>query len=313
MPEIIPSLKVAFTGEEKNYIKSHISRVLDSGSLTLGKYTREFETEFKNISNTKYALAVNSGTTALEIAFRLLHVFKKEVLVPSNTNFATAIAVVNAGAIPVFYDGDIFPNLDSISTKITKNTGAIVVVHIGGFISNDIFKIKKLCKNKGIYLVEDAAHAHGAEINSRKSGSIGDLAAFSFFPTKVITTCEGGMITSYSKKFIHTASIYRDQGKDCSGIRNILPGNSWRMSEIQAIVGLAQLKNFSKDTKHRRDIIDWYSQGLKGLPIKFPDTTCKPSGYKVIILLNNQEETKRLKNFLEKKFIHVGKGVYASI
>ena len=269
MGKTIPSLKIRFTSGEKKYIKDNIDQVLDSGYLTLGKYTKEFESDFKKIANTEHGLAVSSGTAALEIIFRILGVNKKDVLIPSNTNFATAIAAVNAGAKPVFYDGGIFPDLKSIRNKITPKTKAVVVVHIGGFISEKIFAIKKLCKKKGIYLVEDAAHAHGSEINGVMAGSIGDFGAFSFFPTKVITTCEGGMIVTSNNKFIQKAEIYRDQGKDVSGIRNILHGNSWRMSEIEAVVGLAQLKNFPKDTEHRRGIIDLYYKKLSKLPIKF--------------------------------------------
>jgi dTDP-4-amino-4,6-dideoxygalactose transaminase len=310
MDKIIPSLKILFTSDEKNYIKNNISRVLDSGCLTLGKYTKELENNFKKVATTKHALAVNSGTTALEIIFRVIGVNKKDVLIPSNTNFATAIAAVSAGAKPIFYDGGIFPDLKSIRNKITPKTKAVVVVHIGGFIDDNIFEIKKICKRRGIYLVEDAAHAHGSEINRARAGSIGDFGAFSFFPTKVITTCEGGMIVTSDNKFIQKAEIYRDQGKDASGIRNVLLGNSWRMSEVEAIIGLSQLKNFPKDTEHRREIINLYYKKLNKLPIKFPDTSCKPSGYKVIILLNNKEETKELKNFLKKRHISTGKGVY---
>lgn len=310
MGKVIPSLKILFTSDEKKYIKDNVDHVLDSGYLTLGKYTKEFENDFKKIANTKQALAVNSGTTALEIIFRIVGVDKKDVLIPSNTNFATAIAAVNAGAKPIFYDGGIFPDLKSIRNKITSKTKAVVVVHIGGFVSEEIFEVKMLCKKKDIYLIEDAAHAHGSEINGAMAGSIGDFGAFSFFPTKVITTCEGGMIVTSNKKFIQKAEVYRDQGKDASGIRNILYGNSWRMSEIEAIVGLAQLKNFFKDTEQRRKIIDLYHKRLSGLPIKFPGTYCKPSGYKVIMLLDNKKETKELKNFLKKHHISTGKGVY---
>ncbi|MFH1661480.1 MAG: DegT/DnrJ/EryC1/StrS family aminotransferase [Candidatus Falkowbacteria bacterium] len=311
MRKAIPPLKISFTNIEKRYIKDNICCVLDSGYLTLGEYTKKFEDNFKKISETKYSLAVNSGTTALEIIFRILNVHKKDVLIPGNTNFATAISAVNAGATPIFYDGDIFPDLESIKNKITPKTKAIIVVHIGGFISRDIFKIKKICKEKGVYLIEDAAHAHGAEINGIKAGSIGDFGAFSFFPTKVITTCEGGMITTSNKSAIEKAKIYRDQGKDTSGIKNVLHGNSWRISEVEAIIGLAQLESFSKDVKYRREIIELYRNKLAGLPIRFIDTySCKPSGYKSIILLNNQKEKRELKSFLNKNLIFTGKGVY---
>lgn len=310
MSQKIPPLKIIFAKKEKEYIRKNIDKVLDSGYLTLGKYTKEFEDEFKKVSSTKYSLAVNSGTTALEIIFRIINIEKKDVLVPANTNFATAIAVINAGGNPIFYDGDIFPSIESIKKKITSKTKVIVVVHIGGFISEKIFEIRNICKKEDICLVEDAAHAHGSEIKGKKAGSIGNFGAFSFFPTKVITTCEGGMITTSNLNAYKKAEIFRDQGKDASGIKNILPGNSWRMSEIEAIVGLSQLKQFAKDIKYRRGVLKIYQKKLSGLPIKFPDASCKSSGYKAIILLNNQKEAKQLKVFLKSRGISIGKGVY---
>jgi dTDP-4-amino-4,6-dideoxygalactose transaminase len=310
MNKEIPPLKVVFSKEEKGYIKEGVDNILNSGHLTLGRYTKQFEDEFKKISGTKYSLAVNSGTTALEIIFRIIDVNENNVLIPSNTNFATAIAAINAGARPIFYDGDIFPDLESIRRKITSKTKAVVVVHIGGFLDERIFEIRNLCKEKGIYLVEDAAHAHGSEINGIRAGSIGDFGAFSFFPTKVITTCEGGMITTSSSKAYRKAMIFRDQGKDASGIRNVLLGNSWRMSEVEAVIGLAQLKGFIKDTKYRRGILELYQNKLTGLPVKFPNTFCSPSGYKAIILLGSVKEAEELKNFLKERRIYTGKGVY---
>ncbi|MFH0857614.1 MAG: DegT/DnrJ/EryC1/StrS family aminotransferase [Candidatus Magasanikbacteria bacterium] len=303
-------LEIKFSESEKGYIRQNLEEILSTGRLTLGEYTKKFEKLFSSISDTKYCVAVNSGTTALEIIFKIIDVRGKDVLVPANTNYATAIAVKNAGGTPVFYDGGVFPDTNSIKNEITSKTKVIVLVHIGGYITPEVFKIKEFCRKLDIYLVEDAAHAHGAEINGVKAGSIGHFGAFSFFPTKVVTTCEGGMISS-SMTMIQQAIIYRDQGKDSSGIKNIVEGNSWRMSEIEAVFGIAQLKRFKKDLDYRRKILNIYKHELDGLPVTFfYEKNCSPSGYKAILILPTKEEKERLSDFLKSNFVYTGKGVY---
>jgi len=303
-------LEIKFLESEKGYIRKNLENILSNGRLTLGEYTKKFEKLFSSISDTKYCVAVNSGTTALEIIFKIIDVKDKDVLVPTNTNFATAIAVKNAGGNPIFYDGGVFPDVKSIKNEITSKTKVLVLVHIGGYITPDVFDIKEFCLKSNIYLVEDAAHAHGAEIKGVKAGSIGHFGAFSFFPTKVVTTCEGGMISS-SISMIEQAMIYRDQGKDSSGTKNIVEGNSWRMSEIEAVFGIAQLRRFKKDFVYRTEILNLYKQELDGLPVTFfYEKDCLPSGYKAILILSTKEERDRLIDFLKNNSVYTGKGVY---
>ena len=132
---------------------------------------------------------------------------------------------------------------DEIEKKITKNTVGIILVHIGGVISNEWSKIKQICISKNLFILEDAAHAHGSKINNKYAGNLGIAAAFSFYPTKVLTTGEGGMITTNDKKLYQKFIILRDHGKQ-NPLFNIHTelGSNWRLSEIQALLGVQQLK-----------------------------------------------------------------------
>ena len=178
--------------------------IFDEGFLTNHKLVSEFEEQFAKFQNVKYSLAVSNGTSALELGLGILNVKNKEVLIPVNTFIATYLAVKKAGGIPVLCD--IEPGYFSISAKeiekkVTKNTAAIIVVHIGGHISPEVKLVKKLCKQHNLQLFEDAAHAHGATLDKVTAGNWGAMAAFSHFMTKVMTMGEGGSITFNDQEY----------------------------------------------------------------------------------------------------------------
>ena len=157
------------------------------------------ETGFAALCGVPHAVAVNSGTSALEIILRAQDVAGKDVLVPANTFFATAAAVVHAGGRPVLMDTDpetFGTHPDEIERQITKNTAGAIVVHIGGIVSPHMKSIQERLNARGLWLVEDAAHAHGSSFGGTKAGAFGIAAAFSFYPTKVMTAGEGGIITT---------------------------------------------------------------------------------------------------------------------
>jgi dTDP-4-amino-4,6-dideoxygalactose transaminase len=182
----IPPFKIEFSDEEMAFSLYHIEQVLKSGRLTLGHYTEEFESKCAEMSGTKYAVAVNSGSSALEIILRCIGVVGLEVLVPTNTNFATAASALNSGAKVSLYDNDLYPSVKDIKEKITAQTRALIVVHIGGYLSPDLPDIRQLCDKNQIFLIEDAAHGHNAEIFEKKAGSFGHAAAFfNFFQLKL--------------------------------------------------------------------------------------------------------------------------------
>ena len=171
-----------FPEEEIPKILDKIKDVLQNKEmLTMGRHVEEFEKKFSNYIGTKYGIATNSCTSALETTLRSINVIGKEVIVPTQTFMATGASVINAGGKVVF--ADINPknyniSLKSIKEKITDKTKAIIVVHFAGLITDEIFEIKELCEDKDIYLIEDCAHAHGASIDGIKAGNIGDVGCF---------------------------------------------------------------------------------------------------------------------------------------
>jgi len=211
----IPAAKIYFPEDDRKAILKQIDGILESGQLTLGKYGREFEQRFAEYVGTKHAVAVNSGTSALEITLRALDMEGSSVIVPTNTFFATPASVIHAGGKVIF--ADITDNLcldpASVRRQINKGTKAVIIVHIGGLIPPQIEEVRQICREHGLFLIEDAAHAQGSSLNGKKAGSFGIAAAFSFYPTKVITSGEGGMIATDDENIYKRALVFRDQGK----------------------------------------------------------------------------------------------------
>lgn len=309
---IVPSFKAEFSEIEIGEVTAATEEILRSGQLVLGPYTRSFEAAMAGVSQTEHAVAVNSGSTALEIAYKSLNLRGKQVLIPTNTNFATAAAAAYAGAQIEFYDNGLYPDMNDLSERITKDTGGVVVVHIGGYITPDMERIAKHCNEAGVPLIEDAAHAHGAMHNGKAAGSFGRVSAFSFFPTKTLTTGEGGMVTTDSEDLATKARQYRDQGKHADGITHEVWGNSWRMTELGAALGVAQIKNIERDAERRAAIIGRYQTELAGTILKFPEhiVDSLPGGYKCIATLPEGVDRTELKANLRMKGVLLGKEVY---
>ncbi len=247
----IPLSKVHVAQDEINLVE----KVLRSGWLIHGPYTRKLEEDFAKYTGSAFAVALNSCTSALQLALQASDV-KGEVIVPSFTFVASANAIVNAGCTPVFVD--IRPdtcNIDSnlMEKAITKKTVAIMPVHFAGQ-SCCMDKICKIAKRYNLLLVEDSAEAIGAEFNGKKTGSFG-VGCFSFFPTKNMTMGEGGMITTNDAQLVNKVRAYIAHGIDKTRKKPFLwqreavyAGFNFRLMDIQAAIGLAQLK------KHRGDI-----------------------------------------------------------
>ena len=183
----IPIFKLEFDKEFQNKYNHLSKKVFNSKALSEGAFVSKFEKKFSRLVNSKYSIAVSNGTAALEIAFRSIDISNKEVIVPTNTFFATILAIIKAGGKPVLCDNEVdSPDIDikEIEKKITKKTKAVCVVHVGGIISNKILNLVKICKKKNVFLIEDAAHAHGSYLNKKLyAGTIGDIGCFSFYPT----------------------------------------------------------------------------------------------------------------------------------
>jgi perosamine synthetase len=305
----VPAAKIQFLPEDRAWIADRIQEVLASGQLTLGRYGSEFEKNFARLCGVRHAIAVNSGTSALEIILRSLGVEGKKVLVPTNTFFATAAAVVHAGGIPVLLDMDpdsfaVRPEI--VEKNLTPGTAGLVVVHIGGIITAQMPSLVEVATRKGLWIVEDAAHAHGSSLQSINAGAFGIAGSFSFYPTKVMTSAEGGMIVTNDDRLAAESRIYRDQGKK-SFIENahIRMGYNWRMSEPHAIIGLKHLDRLPAMMADRKAIGAIYDDGLKSfkhlyaLPVP-PDAVC--NYYKYITVLKEKRNRKDLKKILREQY-----------
>ncbi len=285
---------MVFSEPDRAEIAAAITDILTTGVLTLGPYTKAFEDAFAAAHSASRAVATSSGTAALEILLRGLKVSGRDVIVPANTFYATAAAVINAGARPVFADVDAATfalNPRTVEAAWTPDVAAVVLVHIGGLVSPDVDDLRKLCQSRGADLVEDAAHAHGASYDGRFAGSFGTAAAFSFYPTKVVTSGEGGMIITASPDLADEARIYRDQGKGSFGANlHIRHGYAWRMSEQNAATGLVHLGRMNQAIARRREVAARYHAGLAGVPTVRPlaePPGCVSNFYKYIAVLDH--------------------------
>ena len=236
-------------------VRRAVNKVLRSGNLTQGPEVLAFEREFSFLVNERKCVAVNSGTSALHLALLSLGIgVGDEVIVPSFTFAATANSVALTGAKPVFVDIDINtynidPNL--IEKAITSNTKAIQVVHLYG-LPADMIRIVEIAKRRNLLIIEDAAQAHNASINNQPVGTFGDAAAFSFYPTKNMTSGEGGMIVFKDKEAARLARLYRNQGME-KRYQNEIVGFNLRMTDIHAAIGRVQLKHLLKWSNKRQD------------------------------------------------------------
>jgi dTDP-4-amino-4,6-dideoxygalactose transaminase len=303
----IPPYKYYFPQESIKWIVSRIQELLESGDfLTQGKYVNEFEKEFCKYVNSKYAIAVSSGTAALEAILRAIDVQDYNVIVPTNTFAATAYAVIHAGGKPIFADiaKDMNINPADIKNRLTSRVKAIIPVHIGGLVSPNIYELLELSNQRGIYIIEDAAHAHGSELNGKKAGTFGIAAGFSFFSTKVITTGEGGMITTNNKEIFEKIQLLRDQGKVQGNWVGAL-GYNWRMTEFQAIIGLSQLHLIEEIIKKRTKIAKVYDELLKEIrvfePLEIPENA-RPNYYKYLVFLPKGCNPEDLSELLKNKY-----------
>jgi dTDP-4-amino-4,6-dideoxygalactose transaminase len=257
----------------KNGIDSSIREVLESGQFILGEKVRKFEEEFSAYLGSRYCIGVANGLEALQIALMALGIGKgDEVITTSLSAAATALAVKAAGAKPVFADIDDYYGLDprKIEGKITAKTKAIIPVHLYGQAA-DIGEIRKIARQNKIFLIEDAAQAHGAEYKGKKLGTFGDLGCFSFYPTKNLGAFgDGGLIATDSKYLFEKCKTIRNYGQKNRYEHKIYGLNS-RLDEIQASILLVGLKHLDELNEKRRKNAALYFGALKGVKqLKLP-------------------------------------------
>ena len=262
--------------------KEDIEEVVDtlnSDWLTTGPKTHLFEEEFAKYIGCKYAVAVNSCTAALHISLAALGIGKgDEVITTPYTFVSTVNVILQQGAMPVFVDikPDTFNiNPDSIREKINDKTKAIIPVHFAGQPC-EMGKIMKIAKDNNLLVIEDAAHAISAEYEGKKIGTIGDATCFSFYPTKNMTTGEGGMVTTDDEELANKCKIWglhgisKDAWKRYSAEGSwyyevVCPGYKYNMTDIQASLGLHQLKKLNRFQRKREKIVKAYNEAFKDM------------------------------------------------
>jgi perosamine synthetase len=318
----IPSTKPFFSEGDIEEILDKVRSILRSGRLILGPFTHKLEASFRDYCGVKHAVAVSSCTAALEIALRYFNVAGKEVIVPTNTFIASSNAVIYSGGTPVLADiksDTLCLDPADLLKRMTAETKGVIVVHLAGLPCPDIEEIQELLREKHLFLIEDVAHAHGAMINNRKTGSLGDAGCFSFYPTKVMTTCTGGMLTTNDDSLAEYAISLRHHGvgkklskiatgSDLNAIENM--GNDWLMDEISALLGIYQLKRLEANIQRRNEIAQMYAEGLKDLEnVKLftVPLNIRHSYYKYPVLLSmNTDKSKFIQKMKSECNISVG-------
>lgn len=246
-----------------------VDSVLRGGNLAQGAKVMEFEKGFSKFVDSYSCVALNSGTSALHLGLLALGVGAgDEVIVPSFTFAATANAVAITGAKPIFVDiepSHFSINPEAVEAAITKKTKGIVAVHLYGHPAN-LELLSKIAKKHGLYLIEDAAQAHLAKFNGRSVGSWGDVSAFSFYPTKNMTTGEGGMAVTGNSSVERNLRLLRNQGMEIR-YKNEIPGFNNRMTEVAAAIGVVQLRKIEKWTLARQKNASFLDTSLVGVGV----------------------------------------------
>lgn len=269
VPFFIPQI----TNEDRKSIQSALGRTI----LTDGSKLREFEHNFSRFIGSRFAIGVSNATSALHMSLKALDIKEgDEVIVPDITFVATANAVLLAGATPVLADvniDDFNISASSIKKNITKRTKAIIPVHMAGKACNMI-EINKIAKKTNVFVVEDCAHAIGTKFCNKHVGTFGNIGCFSFYPTKNITTIEGGMIVSNNQNIEQYVRRARSHGINRSLIQRYEtgmpweydieePGYNYRLDEIRSSLGLSQLRRIKKINQLRRNAVEYYNNKLK--------------------------------------------------
>ena len=272
-----------------------------------GSNVEKFEKAFAKFHHAKHAVATANGTVSLQLALRVYGVKAgDEVIVPALTFIATVSAVTEIGAIPVFADSDpdtLAISADAIENAVTPRTRAVIGVHYGGY-PIDFDAILPIVKRHNLFLIEDAAHAHGTEWKGRRVGAIGDMGSFSFQETKSLTAGEGGIVLTDNDKLAEEARLIHSIGRvmGCPGYEHYILSSNYRLSEIQGALLLSQLKYLKKqiDYKHRMGEFLRKELNRLGIGTLKPDSRITKRGYYFFVMRYKQD---RFKGVSRDKFL----------
>ncbi|MBC2324174.1 DegT/DnrJ/EryC1/StrS family aminotransferase [Listeria booriae] len=297
---------------KQNFLKG-VTEILDSGNLILGQYTKKLEETTASYVGVKYAVAVSDATSAVQMILEKIGVRGYEVIFPTNTFISPVYAAQQAGAKIGIVDiqlQDYNIDFESLKAQITSDTKAVIVTHIAGTISPDIWKIKALCQENNITLIEDASHAYGAELDGIKAGAIGDIGIFSLYATKVVTAGTGGLITTNDEALYDYCQLARHHG-NYGPMNQVLAGDSL-ISEMNALLGYLQAQEIEENLLKRQKIRQYYQEHLSAIfeerDIQFQEvaSNVKSTFYKMIISSKNTASIAQLSEALLKKDIRTG-------
>lgn len=307
---------------------AEVVSVLKSGWIGTGPKVHQFEEDFKNYIGAKHAVAVSSCTAGLHLSVIALGIQPgDEVIVPTMTFAATANAVIHAGAKPVFVDVDRYKmtiDVDDVRKKITSKTKAIIPVHFAGRAC-EVARLQQIADEHNLKIIHDTAHAIETEYNGQKVGSLNDMASYSFYVTKNVVTSEGGMVTTNDDAIAAKLKIYALHGmsKDAwkrfsdDGYKHyqvLFPGFKYNMTDIQAALGIMQLKKVETYAKRRKQIWDFYKESLKPLPLFLPPEPDENTrhAYHLFTVMLDVEKTKISRDQLLNKLhaLNIGSGVH---
>lgn len=289
--------------KEKADVMAAIEKVLDSGWLVLGENVKNFESEFSKYISTTYGVGVNSGTDAIFLGLKAIGIGQgDEVLTVANTAVPTVSAIQATGARPVFVDinrDDYLIDVDQIEDAITRNTKAILPVHLFGQ-SVKMDQLLEVARKHNLRVLEDCAQSHGAEYRGKKTGSFGDVSAFSFYPTKILGTFgDGGIALTSNETIDQSLRKLRFYGMEGS-YYSVERGYNSRLDEIHAAILLYKLKNLEKYIERRREIASVYNSELKGTSLILPVERGDGKHAYYLYVVRHPDRDKIIKKLAEK-------------
>ncbi len=316
---IIPLARPYFPESLRNTVAADIEAILASGRLMLGPWTQKLEDRFADLTTRQHAISVNSCTTALHLALSFAGIKGKEVLVPAGS-FITDVSVVKfAGGHPVLVDINretLALDVEDLKRKVTANTRALIWVHLTGIIARDYREIVDFATKHDLFLIEDAAHAHSATIDGTPAGSFGDASTFSFYPTKIVTSGTGGMLTTDNVELANYAREVRIFGKQLGTGEIVHFGNDWFLDEIRACVAYHHASELESQAAHRRAIADRYRRGLAnqiGLRLLDVPDGNTPAWYQYPVFLATGIDREALMDTLKATHGIETKGIYKPV
>lgn len=318
----VPNFKLILTEEDKAFILAQTREVLESHRWTVGPKGEAFEEAFRKYTGASHAVALSNGGVALITLLQALKVPEESIVIcPTLTAPPTPHAILASNRRVVFVDSnpsDLGMDPADLEKKLKHykgNFGAVITVHVGGWISPNIKSIKKLCDRAGIPLIEDCAHAHGSWFEGRHAGSVSGYGAYSFFMTKPLTCGEGGIVTFEDPSLVRIIKTIRNYGKDETG-KHIMKGFNYKLSEFDAAVALWASLNGQRLAEERRKIARNYDRLLENVPglsiLNVPE--CQSSYYKYVVTIDGAVDRDKLKKILlEDHGIEIAGGVYDTL